>query len=37
MTSQTEQQIIAIYISPDISSCKGNQAMKLGHLIEYVT
>ena len=33
MTSQTEQQIITIYISPDILRSKGNQAMKLGHLI----
>ena len=37
MTSQTEQQIITIYISPDILRSKGNQAMKLGHLIKYIT
>ena len=37
MTSQTEQQIITIYISPDILRSKGNQAMKLGPLIKYIT
>ena len=40
MTSQPCKQTIAIYtdkivILTDISRCKGNQAMKFGHLIEY--
>ena len=35
MTSQPGQQTIAIHILPNISKSKGNQAMKLGQLIEY--
>ena len=35
MTSQPGKQTIAIYILPNISRSKGNQAMKSGHLIEY--
>ena len=35
MTSHTGQQIITINILPNILRSKGNQAMKLGHLIEY--
>ena len=35
MTSRTGQQIITIYILPNISVGKGNQAMKFGQLIEY--
>ena len=35
MTSQPGQQTIAIHILPNISRIKGNQAMKLGQLIEY--
>ena len=35
MTSQPGQQTIAIHILPNISRSKGNQAMKLGQLIEY--
>ena len=35
MTSQTEQQLIAIYILPNISRSKGNQAMTFGSLIAY--
>ena len=35
MTSQTGKQIIAIRILSNISSGKGNQAMKFGQLIEY--
>ena len=35
MTSQPGQQTIAIYILPNISRSKGNQAMKFGQLIEY--
>ena len=35
MTSQTGQQIITIYMLPNTSRCKGNQAMKFGQLIKY--
>ena len=35
MTSQTGKQTIAIYIFTNISRSKGNQAMKIGQLIEY--
>ena len=35
MTSRTGQQIITIYILPNISVGKGNQAMKFGQLIGY--
>ena len=35
MTSQTGKQIIAIYILPNKSRRKGNQAMKFGQLLEY--
>ena len=35
MTSQSGQQIITIHIFPNISRSKGNQSMKVGHLIEY--
>ena len=35
MTSQTEQQIITIYILPNISKSKGNQAVKFDQLIKY--
>ena len=35
ITSQTEKQIIAIHILPNISKSKGNQAMKVGQLIKY--
>ena len=35
MTSQPGSQTIAIHILPKISRSKGNQAMKLGQLIEY--
>ena len=35
MTSQPRKQTIAMHILPDISTSKGNQAMKLGQLIEY--
>ena len=34
MTSQTGQQIIVIYILPNISRSKTNQVMKFGQLIE---
>ena len=34
MTSQIGQQIITIHILPNISRNKGNQTMKLDHLIE---
>ena len=34
-TSQIGQQINIIYISPDISICKGNQAMEFSKLIKY--
>ena len=35
MTSQGGKQTIAIHILVNISRSKGNQAMKLGQLIEY--
>ena len=35
MLSQKGQQIIAIQILPNISSSKGNQAIKLGQLIKH--
>ena len=35
MTSQPGEQIITIYILPNISRSKGNQAMKFGQLTEY--
>ena len=35
MTSQPGSQTIAIPILPNISRSKGNQAMKIGQLIEY--
>ena len=35
MTSQIKQQMITIYILPDISRSKANQAMKLCQLIKY--
>ena len=35
MTSQPGKQKIAMYILPNISRSKGNQAMKLSQLIEY--
>ena len=35
MTSQPGQQTIAIHLLTNISRSKGNQAMKLGQLIEY--
>ena len=35
MTSQAGQRIIAIHIVFNVSISKGNQAMKLGQLIEY--
>ena len=35
MTSQTGQQIISMYILPNISRNKRNQVMKFGQLIEY--
>ena len=35
MTPETGKQIIAIHILLNISSRKGNQAMKLGQLPEY--
>ena len=35
MTSQRGEQTIAIHILTNISKSKGNQAMKLGQLIEY--
>ena len=34
MTPQTGQQIIAIYILPNISKSKGNQTMQFGQLLE---
>ena len=33
--SQTEWQIITIYILPYVSKIEGNQKMKFGQLIEY--
>ena len=35
MMSQTGQQIITIYILPNVSRSKGNVAMKFGELIKY--
>ena len=35
MTSQPEQQTVAMYIFPYISRSKENQTMKFGQLIEY--
>ena len=35
ITSQTGQQIITIYILPNISRSKDNQVMKFGQLIKY--
>ena len=35
MTSQPGLQTIAIHILPNILQSKGNQAMKLGQLIEH--
>ena len=35
MTSQPGQQTTAIHILTNISRSKGNQAMKLGQLIDY--
>ena len=35
MTSQDGQQIIKIYILPNISRSEGNQAMEFGQLLEY--
>ena len=35
MTSQTGQQIITIYILPNILRSKGNQTVKFGQLIGY--
>ena len=35
ITSQTEQQIITIYILPNIWRTKDNQTMKFGQLIKY--
>ena len=35
MTSKPGQQIIVIYILPNISKSKANQAIKPGQLIEY--
>ena len=37
MTSQPEQETIAIYILQNISWSKSNQPMKLGQLIDYIT
>ena len=34
MASQPGKQAIAMHISPNISISKGNQAMKLGQLIQ---
>ena len=36
MTSQTGKQTIGIHILPSISRTKGNQRMKLRHLIEQI-
>ena len=33
--SQTGQQITIIYMLPNISRSRGNQAIKFGHLIKY--
>ena len=35
MASQAGEQIITIHILPNISTSKGNQAMKFDQLIEY--
>ena len=35
MTSQTEKQVIAVHIFPNILRNKGNQTMKFGQLVEY--
>ena len=35
MTSQLDQQTIAMHILPNISRSKENQTIKFGHLIEY--
>ena len=35
MTSQPCSQTIEIHILPNISRCKGNQAMKFGKLIKH--
>ena len=35
MTSQTKQQVIIIYITPNISKSKDNQVMKFGQLTKY--
>ena len=35
MTSQPAQKAFGMHIFPNISSRKGNQTMKFGHLIEY--
>ena len=35
MTSQHEEQTIAVHILSNSSRSKGNQTMKLGQLIEY--
>ena len=35
MRSQDGQYIITMNILPNISRSEGNQAMKIGHLIEY--
>ena len=36
MTSQTGKQTIGIHILPSISRTKGNQRMKLRHLIDQI-
>ena len=36
MTSQPDQQTIAIQILPNISRSKGKQAMKLGQLLDVI-
>ena len=35
MTSPPGQKAIALHILPNVSRCKGNQAMKLRQLIDY--
>ena len=35
MTSHSGKQILVIHILPNISICKGNQAIKFGQLIKY--
>ena len=37
MTSQPGERTITIHVSPNISKSKGNQAMKFGQVIEYIT